>query len=83
MIYEVYYDDVLIGEYERDKKYTVFEEGIKALNERGIDVLPIVAKQEDRTFPFFNRRIQNCSRFPGRKIGYHTDPVELKPKQTD
>ncbi len=77
-MYDVYYEDVLIGRYERNKNYVIFEEGIRELKEKGYDVLPIVAKFEERTIPFFERRIKNCSRFPGRKIGYHTDPIELR-----
>ncbi len=75
--YDVYYDDVLIGLYIRNKSYTTYKAGLDELKFRGIDVLPIVAKFEDRTIPFFERRIKNCSRFEGHKIGYHTDPVEL------
>ena len=78
MIYEVFYDEVLIGKYERGVKYEVFEDGIEELAKRGIEVLPMVRKFVDRTIPFFERRIKNCGRFPGKKIGYHTDPVELR-----
>ena len=27
---------------------------------------------------FFDNRIKNCRRFPGRFIGYHTDSIRLE-----
>jgi len=38
----------------------------------------MIAKSQKGNIAFFDNRIKNCRRFPGRKIGYQTDSVELE-----
>jgi len=80
MKYIVKYEDVIIGNYIDDKgleEYIVYQEGIDKLRSMGYDPLPMLIKSTKGNVAFFDNRIKNCKRFPGKKIGYHTDPVEL------
>lgn len=82
MKYIVKYEDIVLGEYnvyEDYVEYIVYPEGKKAIREKGYDILPMISKSfKGKSLPFFDNRIRNCKRFPGRKIGYHTDSVELE-----
>ena len=83
MKYIVKYEDTVIGEYiveEINTEYIVMADAINNLKEKGIDVLPMINHSIKGPIPFFDNRIKNCSRFPGKKISYHTDSVELIPK---
>lgn len=81
MKYIVKYEDVVIGSYiddEDNAEYIVYQEGIDKLHKMGYDLLPMIAKSQKGNIAFFDNRINNCKRFPGKKIGYHTDSVELE-----
>ncbi len=83
MRYVVKYDGIEIGLYNvisnNCVEYTVIEEGLQKVKEKGYDLLPMLTKDySGKAFPFFDNRIRNCKRFEGKKIGYHTDSVELE-----
>jgi len=79
--YKVLYEDIKIGTYniyEEYVEYKVDNKGIKKLNDKGYDLLPMISKDfKGRSFPFFDNRIKNCLRFPDKKISYQTDSIEL------
>lgn len=80
MKYIVKYEDVVIGSYIDDKdkeEYIVYNKGIEEIRSKGFDPLPMFCKSSKGKFPFFDNRIRNCKRFPGARIKYHTDPIEL------
>ena len=77
MKYIVKYEDVVIGEYN-EQEYIFYENSRIKLKEKGYDLLPIINHSIKGRVPFFDNRIKNCKRFPGKKIGYHTDGVTLE-----
>ena len=81
MKYKVKYEDIIIGKYIVDNNNTEYifrKESLKELKEKGYDLLPIINHSIKGRVPFFDNRIKNCKRFPGKKIGYHTDGVTLE-----
>ena len=83
MKYKVMYDGIVIGMYNVISnscvEYTIDKNGIDELKKKGIEVLPMISKDySGKGFPYFDNRIRNCKRFEGKKIGYHTDSVELE-----
>ena len=83
MKYIVKYNGIEIGIYNvisnKCVEYTIFEEGMNKLKEKGIQVFPLLAKDfEGKEFPFFDNSIRDSKRFEGVPIGYQTDPVELE-----
>lgn len=79
--YIVKYEDVELGTYtifdEENAEYIVDEDAVLKLKDMGFDIIPMIRHSEKNRIAFFDNRIKNCSRFPGKKIGYHTDSVEL------
>ena len=76
MKYIVKYENIIIGEYN-EKEYIFYEKCKNELKEKGYDLLPIIHSIKGRV-PFFDNRIKNCKRFPGKTIGYHTDGIVLE-----
>ena len=82
MKFVVKYGDLPIGIYNQISKncveYTVDKENIKKLQDEGIQLNPIVARDyTGKEFPFLDNRIRNSKRFKNVEIGYHTDPIGL------
>lgn len=81
--YNVFYKGTLIGVLtvsDEDYSYTPDAKAVAALEAEG-EVLLFEAKAtQNYSHPikFYKSRIENCSRFPDLKIGYHTDPYSLK-----
>ena len=77
MNYIVKYEDIIIGKYN-EKEYIFREESKKELKDKGYDLLPMIDHSIKGNVPFFDNRIKNCKRFPGKIIGYHTDGITLE-----
>ncbi len=77
MKYIVKYEDIIIGEYN-EQEYIFREDSLKELKDKGYDLLPMINHSIKGKVPFFDNRIKNCKRFPGRFIGYQTDSIRLE-----
>lgn len=78
MKYIVKYEDIIIGEYIENKEYIFREESIEELKQKGYDLLPMIDHSIKGNVLFFDNRIKNCKRFPGKIMGYHTDGITLE-----
>ena len=86
MKYIVKYEDIIIGKYivdDNNTEYIFREESLKELKKKGYDLLPMINHSIKGKVPFFDNRIKNSSRFPGRFIGYHTDSIRLEEIEKD